>query len=121
MSPGLVERHSGQHSVGKRVSTLTLLLAAGTEKILGQNPYEPPTRRTERSSKPLFHVMSMRAREDLRQEFLAYLARYCEASMALRGGHLKAADWFPEGSYPPALASSASRRSGGHHCLLSGG
>ncbi|MCP3964589.1 MAG: hypothetical protein GY719_42715 [bacterium] len=68
---------------------------AGTEKILSQNPYEPPTRRTKRSSKPLFHVASKQAREYLRQEILAYLAQYWEALEALRGGNLKAADWFP--------------------------
>lgn len=77
---------------------------AGTEKILSQNPYEPPTRKTKRSAKPLFHVASKQAREDLKQETLAYLAQYWEASEALRSGNLKAADWFPEGCYPPALA-----------------
>ncbi|MCP3957347.1 MAG: hypothetical protein GY719_05795 [bacterium] len=77
---------------------------AGTEKIFSQNPYEPPTRRTKRSSKPLFHVASRQAREDLRQEILVYLAQYWEASQALRRGNLKAADWFPAGCYPPAFA-----------------
>ncbi len=42
--------------------------AAGIEKILSQNPYEPPTRRTKRSTKPLFHVASKEARDDLRRE-----------------------------------------------------
>ncbi len=41
---------------------------AGTEKILSQNPYEPPTRKTRRSSKPMFHVASKEARDDLRHE-----------------------------------------------------
>ena len=77
---------------------------AGTEKILNQNPYEPPTRKTKRSTKPLFHVASRQARDDLRQELGEYLAQYWEASEALRGGNLEAASWFPEGCYPPALA-----------------
>ncbi|MCP3963070.1 MAG: hypothetical protein GY719_34965, partial [bacterium] len=33
-----------------------------------------------------------------------FLAQYWEASEALRSGNLKAAGWFPEGCYPPALA-----------------
>ncbi len=77
---------------------------AGTEKILSQNPYEPPTRKTKRSTKPMFHVASRQARDDLRQELGEYLARYWEASEALRGGNLEAANWFPEGCYPPALS-----------------
>ena len=77
---------------------------AGTEKILSLNPYEPPTRRTQRAPKPLFHVASKQARDDLRNEFWTYQAQYWEASDALRGGNLKAASWFPEGCYPPALA-----------------
>ncbi len=77
---------------------------AGVEKILSQNPYEPPTRRTQRSPKPMFHVASKQARDDLRYEFAAFLAQYWEASEALRSGNLKAACWFPDGCYPPALA-----------------
>jgi hypothetical protein len=76
---------------------------AGVEKILSQNPYEPPTRRTKRSTKPLFHVASKQARVDLQAELAAFLAQYWEASAALRGGNLKAASWFPDGCYPPAL------------------
>ncbi|MCP3936521.1 MAG: transposase [Actinomycetia bacterium] len=33
----------------------------GVEKILSRNPYEPPTRKTKRSTKPLFHVASRQA------------------------------------------------------------
>lgn len=77
---------------------------AGTEKILSQDPYEPPTRRTKRSTKPLFHIASKEARDDLRQRFFAFMAQYVEASVALRAGNLKAAGWFPEGCYPPALS-----------------
>ncbi len=81
---------------------------AGVEKILSQDPYEPPTRRTKRSTKPLFHVASRRAREDLRGELAAFLAQYWEASEALRGGNLEAASWFPDGCYPPALPFTGS-------------
>ena len=77
---------------------------AGVLKILSQNPYEPPTRKTKRSTKPRFHVASKQARADLEAELMEYLAQYREASAALRSGNLKAAGWFPVGSYPPALA-----------------
>ena len=83
---------------------------AGALKILSQNPTEPPTRKTKRSTKPLFHVASKQARLDLQAELAAFLARYWEASAALRGGNLNAADWFPEGCYPPALAFAGSPR-----------
>ena len=76
---------------------------AGVEKILGQNPYEPPTRQTRRSPRPQFHVASKQARDDLRAEYAEFLVQYLEASAALRGGNLKAASWFPDGCYPPAL------------------
>ncbi len=82
---------------------------AGVEKILGQNPYEPPTRRTKRSTKPLFHVATRQARKDLRNELAAFLAQYWEALEALRGGNLEAASWFPDGCYPPALPFTGSR------------
>ncbi len=77
---------------------------AGVKKILSQNPHEPPTRQTKKSPKPLFHVASKQARDDLRNELAAFLAQYWEASAALRSGNLNAAGWFPDGCYPPALA-----------------
>ncbi len=79
---------------------------AGREKILMQNPFEAPTRKTKRSPKPLFHVASKQARNDLRAELSAFLTRYWDASEALRSGaghKLAAAAGFPEGCYPPAL------------------
>lgn len=75
---------------------------AGVEKILGQNPYEVPTSRTKRSTKPLVHVASKHARDDLRAELAAFLAQYREASEALLLGNLDALGWFPQGCYPPA-------------------
>jgi hypothetical protein len=83
---------------------------AGVEKILSQNSYEPPTRKTERSTKPLFHVASKQARVDLEAELAAFLAQYWEASAALRSGNLEAAGWFPDGCFPPALAFVGSPR-----------
>ncbi len=77
---------------------------AGVEKILSQDPYRPPTRRTKRSPRPLFHVKEPEVRLDLQEQLKAFLAQYWEASAALRSGNLKAADWFPDGCYPPALA-----------------
>jgi hypothetical protein len=77
---------------------------AGREKILRQNPYEPPTRRTKRSPRPLFHA-SGESRKDLVAELDAFLARYWPASEALRSDPmLGAAMDFPHGCYPPALA-----------------
>ncbi len=76
---------------------------AGVEKILSQNPLEPPTRVTERSPKPLFHFASKEERDDLLAGFLAFQSQYQIASEALRQGNLKAAGWFPGGCYPPAL------------------
>ena len=77
---------------------------AGVDKILNQNPLEPPTRITKRSPKPLFHFASKNEREDLIVGFLAFQSQYRIASEALRRGNLKAAAWFPAGCYPPALA-----------------
>ncbi len=77
---------------------------AGVERILNQNPLEPPTRVTKRSPKPLFHVASKEARDDLIGGFLGFQAQYQIASMSLRDGNLEAAGWFPEGCYPPALS-----------------
>ncbi len=77
---------------------------AGAEKILSQNPYEPPTRKTKRSPKPLFHFASKEARDALYQEFAAFQSQFQIASEALRGGNLRAVAWFPEGCYPPALS-----------------
>ena len=81
---------------------------AGAEKILSQNPYEPPTQRPKRSAKPVFHVKEREVRKALWTELRRFLAQHGEASEALRSGsgrQPEAARWFPEGSYPPALAS----------------
>ncbi|MCP4052471.1 MAG: hypothetical protein GY739_05260, partial [Mesoflavibacter sp.] len=77
---------------------------AGREKILNQNPNEPPTRKTKRSPKPLFHFASKEVGDALRSEWFGFQSQFQIASAALRGGNLKAAGWFPEGCYPPALA-----------------
>jgi hypothetical protein len=77
---------------------------AGVEKILSQNPFEPPTRRTKRSPRPLFHAIKhLEVKKALHEELKTFLAQYWEASEALRCGNLKAAEWFPYGGYPPAL------------------
>ncbi len=76
---------------------------AGVERILSQNPLEPPTRVTQRSPKPLFHVASKEARDDLIGGFLAFQAKHQIASASLRDGNLDAVSWFPEGSYPGPL------------------
>ncbi|MCP3957040.1 MAG: hypothetical protein GY719_04225 [bacterium] len=57
---------------------------AGVEKILSQDPFEPPTRVTKRSPKPLFHVASKEERDDLVSGFLAFQTQYQIASEALR-------------------------------------
>lgn len=77
---------------------------AGVEKILSQNPYEPPTRRPKRSPKPHFHVASKQAWQDLRKESVTFQAQYAVASEALRSGRRpEAIGWFPQGCYPPAF------------------
>ena len=76
---------------------------AGVEKILSLNPLEPPTRQTKRSPKPLFHFATREERDDLVDGFMVFLGQYRIASEAFRAGNLKAAGWFPEGCYPPAL------------------
>jgi hypothetical protein len=78
---------------------------AGIEKILRQDPYEPPTLRTKRSPRPLFHAKSREARADFKAELDAFLSRYWSASETLRSDPLLgAAHDFPFGCYPPALA-----------------
>ena len=81
---------------------------AGVEKILSQDPFEPPTRQTKRSSRPLFHVASKEERDGYLAGFLAFQAQYRMASEAFRSGNLKAAGWFPEGCFPPALPFTGS-------------
>jgi hypothetical protein len=83
---------------------------AGVEKILSQNPYHPPTRRPKKSPKPLFHVRSREARDELCDELKDFLAQYLEASDALRSGRRVPAEasLFPVGCYPPALAFTGS-------------
>ena len=77
---------------------------AGVEKILSQNPYEPPTRKPKHSPKPLFHVASKETWKELWEEFAAHLTQYRMASEALRRDrNMEAAGWFPPGCYPPAL------------------
>ncbi len=78
---------------------------AGVEKILRQDPYEPPTLRTKRSTKPNFHVKSREARAELRAELDAFLAKYWAASEELLSDRkLASRRGFPHGCYPPALA-----------------
>ncbi len=76
----------------------------GVEKILSQDPYESPTRRTKRSTRPLCHA-SRESRKVFETLLAAFLARYWPASEALRSDRSLAADFdFPLGCYPPALA-----------------
>ncbi len=76
---------------------------AGVDRILSQNPYVAPTRKPKKSARPLFHVNDPQLRKDLLDERWAITIQHSEASEALRSGNLKAADWFPEGTFPPAL------------------
>ena len=83
---------------------------AGVDKILSQNPFVPPTKTPKRSPKPLFHVKSREARDELRDELKDFLTHYIEASDALRSGRRvpPEASLFPAGCYPPALAFTGS-------------
>ncbi len=58
----------------------------GVEKILGQNPFEPPTRQTKRSPRHLFHYVSKEERHGLVAGFMAFLGQYRIASEASRVG-----------------------------------
>ncbi|MCP3998292.1 MAG: hypothetical protein GY722_25000 [bacterium] len=60
---------------------------------MSQNPFEPPTRQTKRSPRPLFHFASKNARGDLMNGFADFLAQYRIASEAWLAGNLKAAGW----------------------------
>ena len=70
-----------------------------------QNPFERPTvKRPKRSPKPRFHVASKEAPDELEAEFAQFNLLYDLASEALRSGDLNAAQRFPPGCFPPALA-----------------
>ncbi|MEM7353614.1 MAG: hypothetical protein AAF657_22645 [Acidobacteriota bacterium] len=77
---------------------------AGIERVLSQNPLEPQTRQTQRSTRPPFHVASKSARIELQAELAAFLEQYWGASEGLRTGNRRAVVRFPNGCYPPALA-----------------
>ena len=53
---------------------------------MSQNPNQPPTERPKKSPKPLFHVKSREARDELCDELKDFLTQYLEASDALRSG-----------------------------------
>lgn len=72
---------------------------AGVEKILSQNPYEPPTRKTKPSTKPLFHVGSKQARVALQDGHAAFLAR----GIGKRRQRCVAAIWKPPAGFPRAV------------------
>ena len=78
---------------------------AGRRKILRQNPYEPPTRTTKRSPKPVFHYTSAEAGRGLWAERGVFMAQYVLASELLRTGKCLPAEagLFPQGCYPAAL------------------
>jgi hypothetical protein len=71
---------------------------AGVAKILSQDPFKPPSRTTKKSPRRRFHVKGKKAQADLWAELTAFLARYREASEALRSGDLEAASRFPPGA-----------------------
>ena len=76
---------------------------AGREKILAQNPYRPPTRKTKSSPKPPFHAKDRAVKKQMWAERCEFFACFAEASEAYRAGNQEALSWFPEGCYPPAL------------------
>ncbi len=75
----------------------------GRERILAQNPYKPPTRKTKNTPQPRFHGKDPDVRKDFMDGLRAFLAQYAEASEAYRGGNLEALGWFPPDCFPPAL------------------
>jgi predicted TIM-barrel enzyme len=78
---------------------------AGVDAVMKQNPFERPTaKRPKRSPKPRFHVASKEPLDELEAEFAEFNVLYDMASEALRSGDLSAAERFPPGCFPPALA-----------------
>ena len=79
-------------------------IVAGVEKIVGQDPYKAPTRRTKHGVRPRFHVSDREKRNALMEERRFYELRFWTAVNSLRGaaGRAAAAE-FPYGCYPPAL------------------
>ena len=81
----------------------------GRDSILEQDPLKAP-KSSECSPKPLFHAVSKRARESMKQLFKAFLDAYLIASAELREGKLDTV--FPDHSFPPALAFRGEARAG---------
>jgi hypothetical protein len=82
---------------------------AGVARVLVQNPYEKPTRKTKRSPKKLFHVRDEDLEKSLRADLSEHLAQRQEATERLLGaaGETGASLGFPVGCYPPLLPLSA--------------
>ena len=77
---------------------------AGVEKIVHQNPYKAPTRRTKQGARPRCHVFDRKVRAALEKERAFYEIRFWAAAESLRGPRGRAAaEEFPYGCYPPAL------------------
>jgi hypothetical protein len=78
---------------------------AGVARILLQNPYEKPTRKSKSSLKPLFHVRDRDLKKAMRAELSEHLAQRQEATERLLGaaGETGASLGFPVGCYPPFL------------------
>jgi len=75
----------------------------GVEKILNQDRFKAPSKRTKSSPRPRFHVSSPDVRDALWNELRIFQLKYGEAARALLSGQLAAAWDFPRGCYPPAL------------------
>jgi hypothetical protein len=81
----------------------------GRDRILEQDPLGAP-KSSACSPKPLFHAVSKKPRESMKQVFKAFLDAYLIASAELREGNLDTV--FPDHSFPPALAFCGEARAG---------
>ena len=81
----------------------------GRDRILQQDPLGAP-KSSACSPKPLFHAVSKKAREAMKEYFKAFFDAYRIASAELRGGKLNTV--FPDHAFPPALPFFYGARAG---------
>ena len=81
----------------------------GKDKILAQDPFASP-KHSAKSTRPLFHAVSERARKAMREAFKAFFDAFLLASAEFLEG--KGDVVFPDGCYPPARPFFAGIRAG---------
>lgn len=74
----------------------------GRDRLLKVHPHERP-RRLERRPATLCHAASREIRDQIREAFRIFVQAFNHASRAFRRGEPDALQWFPEGSFVPAI------------------